>query len=168
MFRPAVVGGFSGPAGLGGFRRLLAVSPRPLMAGGGGSFFTSTALLGSLNCPFGSLLAGFRPEPFGVNWRVLAAVTGAGMANVLVVVGVADAALVLLTEAELTGLLLFLIVDLGAFTSVAGCFRLSFGLGTVDCLMGSFLTSVWDITLGFMFSLETFLLGVVVFFFLSK
>ena len=152
------LGGLSGPAGLGGFRRLLA----------GRSFFNldSTALLGCLNCPLGSLLAGFRLEPFGVNWRVLAAETEAGG---MMVDCVADPTLVRgATEGELTGLLLFLTADLGFFTSVAGCLRLSFGLGTMDCLMGSFFTSVWDKALGFIFSLETFLLGVIFLFFSKR
>ena len=150
------VGGLSGPADLGGFRRLLAGSPPPPLLAGG-SFFNlvSTALLGCLNCPLGSLLAGFRLEPFGVNCKVLAAETGAGAA------GAEGPSLVLVTEGEVAaGLLLFLIIGLAFFTSVAGCLRLSFGLGTMDCLKGSFLTSVWDITLGFRFSLQTFLLGV--------
>ena len=129
----------------------------------------STALLGCLNCPIGSLLTGFRPEPFGVNCKVFAAETGAGgLVVVSAVVRVAGPTLVLAPKGELTGLLLFLIVELGFFTSVAGCLRLSFGLGAIDCLMGFFLTSVWDIALGFIFSLETFLLGVIFLFFSKR
>ena len=105
------------------------------------SFFNldSTALLGCLNCPIGSLLAGFRPEPIGVNCKVFAAETGP---DGLVVVCVTDPTLVLVTEGVLANLLLLFIIDMGFFTSVDGCLKLSFVLGTVDCLLGFFFTSV--------------------------